>query len=142
MMQEWNIDTKKTQQIVIGTLDSSIVETLKAKFSGFNFHIHVVQKGLDILTKILDHKIDLLIIDVDLAGMMGVDVLPIVKRLRPRLPVILITDDFNLRIRKIAAEIGVRYQAFKPISDSESSAIASATERIIEKSKVAQVFQD
>lgn len=140
MMREWNIDTTNVKQILIGTLDNNIVDSLKHKFKGSEFSIHVTQKGLDILTKILDYKIDLLIIDVDLAGMMGVDVLPIVKKLRPRLPVILITDDFNLRIRKIAAEIGVRYQAFKPISDSESNAIAAASEKIIEKSKEAAMI--
>jgi DNA-binding NtrC family response regulator len=135
MMREWNFDTTDVKQIVIGTLDNKIVDSLNQKFKGSDFHVHIVQKGLDILTTILDQKVDLLIIDVDLAGMMGVDILPIVKKLRPRLPVILITDDYNLRIRKIAAEIGVRYQAFKPISDTESNAIASASEKIIEKSK-------
>ena len=137
MMKEWKVDTKDTQHIVIGTLDNSIVDSLKEKLGESHFHIHVVQKGIDILTIILDYHVDLLIVDVDLAGMMGIDILPIVKRLRPRLPVILITDDINLRIRKIAAEIGVRYQAFKPISDFDSNAIAVATELIMEKAKVA-----
>lgn len=132
-MREWNVDTTDVRQIVVGTLDEKTVESLRERFNGPDYHIQVVQKGLDILTIILDQKIDLLIIDVDLAGMMGVDILPIVKRLRPRLPVIIITDDYNLRIRKIAAEMGVRYQAFKPISDSETLAIARATKKIVEK---------
>jgi len=133
MMQQPNSDTESMKRIVIGTLDSRTVKVLKEKLGNGNYKIYVVQKGIDVLVKILDHDIDLLIMDIDLAGIMGVEVLPVVKRLRPRLPVILITDDFNHRIRKIAAELGINYQAFKPISTSETDAIVSATQTIIER---------
>ena len=133
MTQQSNSETESMKRIVIGTLDSQMVEALKKKLGKGNYKFYVVQRGIDVLVKILDHNIDLLIMDIDLAGIMGVEVLPVVKRLRPRLPVILITDDFNHRIRKVAAELGINYQAFKPISTSETDAIVSATETIIER---------
>jgi len=65
-----------------------------------------------------------------------VEILPVIRRLRPRLPVILITDAFTHRIRKIAAELGITYQAYKPMSQNETEAIITATEKIVEKNAV------
>ena len=88
--------------------------------------------------EILDHDIDLLILDLDLAGVMGIEILPVIRRLRPRLPVILITDDVNSRIRKMAAELGITYQAYKPMTAAETEAIVSATERLMERKPVGE----
>ena len=119
--------------IVIGTLDHHVFENLNSKLAGWNYDIRFVQRGVKILLEILDHEIDLLILDLDLAGVMGIEILPVIRRLRPRLPVILITDDMNTRIRKMAAELGVTYQAYKPINIAQTEAIISATERLMER---------
>lgn len=119
--------------IVIGTFDYHVFENLNSKLAGSNYDIRFVQRGVKILLEILDHEIDLLILDLDLAGVMGIEILPVIRRLRPRLPVILITDDMNTRIRKMAAELGVTYQAYKPINIAQTEAIISATERLMER---------
>ena len=133
MMRE-NKNNQKKKLIVVGTIDFGVVEGLKERMNGANYEVHFVQKGISVLVEILDNEVDLLILDLELAGIMGVEILPVIRRLRPRLPVILITDDFTHRIRKIAAELGITYQAYKPISPNETEAIISATESIVEKS--------
>lgn len=125
------MNRKKT--IVIGTFDHQVFVNLNAKLAGANYDVRYVQSGLKILMEILDHDVDLLILDLDLAGMMGIEVLPVIRRLRPRLPIILITDDVNTRIRKLAAELGITYQAYKPMTTAATEAIVSATERLMER---------
>jgi DNA-binding response OmpR family regulator len=127
---------KKRKAIVIGTFDYQVFVNLNSKLAGANYDVRFVQRGLKILMEILDHDIDLLILDLDLAGVMGIEILPVIRRLRPRLPVILITDDVNLRIRKMAAELGITYQAYKPMTTAETEAIVSATERLMERKPV------
>lgn len=122
---------KKT--VIIGTFDYQIYEHLNEKLESANFTVRLAQRGVKILLEILDNEIDLLILDLDLAGVMGADILPVIRRIRPRLPVILITDDMNAKIRKMAAEMGVTYQAYKPMSNAETNAIALATERLINR---------
>ncbi len=133
MMKE-NIKLKKAKLILVGTIDFGVVEGLKERMKGANYEVHFVQKGISVLSEILDNDVDLLILDLELAGIMGVEILPVIRRLRPRLPVILITDDFTNRVRKVAAELGITYQASKPMSPNETEAIISATESIVEKS--------
>ncbi len=123
----------KRKTIVIGTFDYHVFESLNAKLAGSNYNVRFVQRGVKVLLEILDYDADLLILDLDLAGVMGIEILPVIRRLRPRLPVILITEDMNLRIRKMAAELGVTYQAYKPINIAQTEAIVSATERLMER---------
>ena len=126
------IKTKlKQKRVVVGTIDFKIIQTLGRRFSTSDYDVCYIQRGVNLLIEILDNNVDLLILDLELAGVMGVEVLPVIRRLRPRLPIILISDDFTHRIRKIAAEQGITYQAYKPVSDNESDAIASAAQEII-----------
>ncbi len=122
---------KKT--IIIGTVDVEIFNHLRAELDGPDYSVRQVQRGVNILLEILDNDIDLLILDVDLTGIIAVDILPVIRRIRPRLPVILITEDVNAKIRKMAAELGVIYQAYKPMTNAETSAIARATNRLISR---------
>jgi len=124
---------KEKKRILIGTLDYEIIKNLGRGFACTDYKIRYAQKGIDVLLEILDNEIDLLILDLELAGIMGIEMLPVIRRLRPRLPVVLIADDYTQKIRKIAAEQGVLYQAFKPISTSETDAIVSASNNVIEK---------
>ncbi len=127
---------KRTKNIVIGTFDYQMFVNLNARLGAADYNIRFIQRGVKILMEILDNDVDLLILDIDLAGLMGMEILPVIRRLRPRLPIILITDDLNLRIRKMAAELGVTYQAYKPITGEEADAIVSATERIMERKPI------
>jgi len=135
-MMNKNTKPDKKKLVVVGTIDFGVVEDLKQRLNGDTYKVRFVQKGISVLIEILDNDVDLLILDLELAGVMGVEILPVIRRLRPRLPVILITDDFTHRIRKIAAELGITYQAYKPMSKNETEAIISATEKIVEKNAV------
>lgn len=127
------IGTMRKKTILVGTFDYNVYESLKARLNNSGHDVRFVQRGVKVLLEILDHDVDLLILDLDLAGVLGMEILPVIRRLRPRLPVILITDDMNTKIRKMAAELGVTYQAYKPMSTMETDAIISTTERIMEK---------
>lgn len=119
--------------ILIASFDQRVYENLSTSLQDLGYPIRFAQRGAQVLSEILDGKIELLILDVELAGIMGIELLPVIKKLRPRLPVILITDDINRRIRQAAAEQGVIYQAYKPITLQETSSITKVTEKVIER---------
>lgn len=119
--------------IVIGTFDYDVYDHLKDRLCNDDAQVTLVQSGSKLLLELLDNKVDLLILDLDVTGVLGIEILPVIRRLRPRLPIILITDDMNAKIRKIAAEMGVTYQTYKPMSNAETQAIATATERLLDR---------
>lgn len=131
---------REKKRIVVATIDHTIEDTLGKQLDANELDVCFVRKGGELLLEILDRDINLLILDIDLADITGVEILPVIRRMRPRLPVILISDDYTNKIRKAAAEQGITYQATKPISKAEGSAILSATSRIIGKTSLVPVF--
>jgi len=139
-MQTENGTLQRKRLVVVATIDRMIEETLGNQLSSPDYNLSFVRKGTDVLAEILEKDVDLLILDLDLSGVMGIDILPVIRKIRPRLPIILISEDFTYRIRKLVAEQGITYQAIKPMSEEEAGAIGMATEKIIEKKEIARIF--
>ena len=73
----------------------------------------------DLLLKILDKDIDLAIIDEDLAGMAGSKLIQIIKKSRPRIPLIIISSGNSKEELARVLEQGVFYFIIKPINGEE-----------------------
>lgn len=129
----------RNRVVVVATSDRAMEDALRAKLGEKQLQVHVVRRNNEAILEILDRDIDLLIVDVDISGCIGVDILPVVRRLRPRLPVVLISEDFTHRIRKVAAEQGVTYQSQKPHSTLETNDIVAITEKIVARRELMHV---
>jgi two-component system response regulator YesN len=73
----------------------------------------------DLLLKILDKDIDLAIIDENLAGMDGAKLIKIIKKSRPRIPLIIISSGDSKEELARVLEQGVFYFIIKPINAEE-----------------------
>ena len=73
----------------------------------------------DLLLKILDKDIDLAIIDENLAGMAGSKLIKIIKKSRPRIPLIIISSGNSKEELARVLEQGVFYFIIKPINGQE-----------------------
>ena len=73
----------------------------------------------DLLLKILDKDIDLAIIDEDLAGLAGSKLIQIIKKSRPRIPLIIISSGNSKEELARVLEQGVFYFIIKPINGEE-----------------------
>ena len=78
----------------------------------------VVDSG-DLLLKILDTDIDLAIIDENLAGMVSSKLIKIIKKSRPRIPLIIISSGNSKEEFARVLEQGVFYFIMKPINGEE-----------------------
>jgi len=72
-----------------------------------------------LLLKILDKDIDLAIIDENLAGMAGSKLIKIIKKSRPRIPLIIISSGNSKEELARVLEQGVFYFIIKPINGQE-----------------------
>lgn len=86
-----------------------------------------VGDSADLLIKILDADIDLAIIDMKLSGIAGSKVVEIIKKSRPRIPLIILTAGNSTETVARILEQGVFYFLVKPIASEElRSAVESA----------------
>ena len=80
----------------------------------------------DLLLKILDKDIDLAIIYENLAGLAGSKLIKIIKKSRPRIPLIIISTGNSKEELARVLEQGVHYFILKPINGQElKEAVAS-----------------
>lgn len=133
MPSEYATGAKTPHRVLLASIDATIQTSLDELFDAEHYCVETINRAGEVLLALLERDVDLLIFDLDIQGIMGPELLPVIRKLRPRLPIILVTEDYTLNIRKIAAEQGMTYQTFKPSNSAETRAIIHATEKIIEK---------
>lgn len=85
-----NVD-QDTSTILIVDDDSNVLEVLEARLLSAGFRIYKAENGPDAVQLIKDNKIDLMISDMKMPGMSGMEVLTKARSLQPGLPIIFLT---------------------------------------------------
>jgi len=84
----------------------------------------------DLLLRILDKDVDLVIIDENLAGLSGSTLIKIIKKSRPRIPLIIISSGNSKEDLARVLEQGVYYFILKPVNAQEfKEAVASGLKK-------------
>ena len=102
--------------ILIGSSEMSLKETL-TDFIASNFQKSVlgVTETSDLLLETIDKEVDLAIIDTNLKGLTIAKTIQIIKKTRPRVPVIVISDDYTVATGSRIMEQGIFYYMYKPV---------------------------
>ncbi len=79
------------KKILIIEDDEAMRSLLKDLLDEEGFAVEAVSNGFDALQKLTEHPFDLIITDIHMPGLTGLDLLPRIKKLQPRAPVIVIT---------------------------------------------------
>ena len=106
--------------ILIGSSEASVKKTLTDFITAtFNKEVLGVTETSDFLLETIDKDVELAIIDTNLKGLTTAKTIQILKKCRPRVPVIVISDDYSVATGSRIIEQGVFYYTYKPI-DLES----------------------
>ena len=77
--------------------------------------VHTLKSGRKGLKYIVEHQLDVVIIDAHLEGLSGLETLLHIKRIKPELPVIVWSGDTDLELEKSAKERGAVAFFAKPV---------------------------
>ena len=108
-----NSGSKKT--ILIASDDKTTTECIFNIIDKEQFNTICSRKASEVLLNILDVDLDLLIIDTELSGISGIEAMPIIKKLRPNVPIIIVSSDNSFEVRQQIAELGIWSNLNKPI---------------------------
>jgi PAS domain S-box-containing protein len=95
------------------------IETLKGNFQDNGYHITTADNGEEGVRKFRNANFDLVITDLKLKGMDGLEVSRKVKKINPRIPVIVVTGYPKLLSADEASRFGVHDFVSKPFTWSE-----------------------
>jgi DNA-binding NarL/FixJ family response regulator len=85
---------------------------------------------LGVLAQVIERETGFLVLDLDMHGHVRHRCFAVIRKIRPRLPIVVISDDFTNRIRKNCCRTRNDLTAFKPKTRAEVGAIFTAAERI------------
>ncbi len=82
---------KNTTTILIVDDDKNVLEVLEARLISAGFNIHRAENGRTALRILKEHHVDLMISDMKMPGMSGMEVLTKARTIHPGLPIIFLT---------------------------------------------------
>jgi len=103
------------KKILIVEDDEAMRALLKDLLDGEGFHTESVSNGFDALQKIIEASFDLIITDIQMPRLTGLDILPRIKKLQPQTPVIVITAFGSDELYRRSLEKGATGYLEKPI---------------------------
>ena len=103
--------------------ERSILDTLRILLRGEGFEVSVSDSGRDALERIQELQPDVVLTDIRMPGVTGIDVLSAVRDRDPDLPVILMTAQASLQSAVQAVNQGAFYYVQKPFRNDEMAAL-------------------
>ena len=108
------MDNNKKRILVIED-DQEMRSLLKDFFEEEGFEIDSVSNGSEVFRILVREPFDLVITDIRMPGLTGLDILPGIKKLQPEAPIIVITAFGSEEVHRRAIERGATAYLEKPI---------------------------
>lgn len=106
---------KHPMRVLLADDDSDVRESLREFLASEGFTIVEADSGLTALEILLEQRMSFSIMDVDMPGMNGIEVLRVVRQQRSGLPCIFISGDDSRQRQVEAFEVGAFSMLSKPI---------------------------
>ena len=121
-MQASSKDSAMVHILIIDD-DDEMRSVLKELLEEERFETECASNGYDALQKIARKPFDLIITDIEMRGLTGLDILPEMKKLRPEASIIVMTSFANEEVRRRSLEKGASGYLEKPIHTKKLKAL-------------------
>ena len=117
---------ERTMRVIVASSNDSLRRSVDRSLEQLSCEIRTVSRSGDLLISVLRWDYDLVVLDMALEGMTALETLSILKRLRPKSPVIVLSADRSADLRTQALQAGaLRYFVIPFDLDSLVSAARS-----------------
>ena len=120
----------KSKTIFIAYQDNLWARSLSTHFHSLGYRVEIAKWLSDMIRRIRNGKIHVILLDDEIEGVKACDIVPIFKKINPRIQVIVISSEESIGSVKRLRGAGIFYQAMKPVDLEE---IRSAVECAFEK---------
>lgn len=125
--------TEKIKVLVVDD-NESICQLLDATLSEEGYEVDCVMRGDDGVEMATDNQYHIVMLDLMLPGMHGIDVLREVRAIRPRTDVIMMTSSATLETAVEALRLGAQDYLFKPFENIDM--VIQVVQRTLEKRRL------
>ena len=125
----------ETKQVLVADDEDNLRRVLKAQLQHDGYEVQCVADGAAVLDAMADHHIDVLITDLRMPKLDGMQVLKAVSDRHPNVPVIMITAHGTVDTAVEALKLGAFDYVTKPFDRAEFRAVVSKAARTSELSQ-------
>ena len=121
----------KPKVILMAYQDDAWVKPISTLLCGMGYRVETSRTVDEIISKVRKEEIRVVLLDDEMGGIKASNLIPLLKRLNPRVQIIVISSGQSLGQAKRLREAGIFYQAMKPVDGEEiRSAVACAFDKI------------
>lgn len=107
------------RKILIASPEPSAGQELLERFSAQGYQTVAVERGGDALLAVAEENIGLVVLDISIQEPSGAKTVEILRKIRPRLPVIVLSGDSSVEMGRQILQHGVLYYFLKPLNFEE-----------------------
>ncbi|MGH7451378.1 MAG: response regulator [bacterium] len=127
MQKEWRTQEEEDAFVVLlATSDQKMAEELNRAFGNKEVEVLMFDTTRDIILAMAERKIDLMILDPDVTELKGLEILPVIKKLRPQVRIIAMSEDLSFERRAALVKEGILYQIQAPIQPAQISEVVES----------------
>lgn len=120
-------------KLVLASFDVQVIAVFEQVLQKSAFRLVIEKNKLQAIWDTFDDSVVCLVMDLDLRDAESLAFLKIVKKIRPRLPlVVLLTEETSIQSRSLA-EIGIYYRTLKPLRLEEIVELMRGIEKVNER---------
>ena len=121
----------KTKTILIAYQDDLWARSLSTYFHGIGYRVETAKIVSDLIRRVRNGNTQIVLLDEEIEGIRACDLVPLFKKIKEGVQVIVISSELPLGLAKRLREGGIFYQAMKPVDLEEiRSAVECACEKI------------
>ena len=115
--------------VLFASKDEDLKERVLEVLNQDKHRVVVVNNCKDALESLLDSDFDAIIFDHDLGELDSTDAMELIKKIRPELPLIALSDATSYESEVKIAKLGVHFRLNKPLDDEITKALFENLER-------------
>jgi NADH-quinone oxidoreductase subunit E len=121
--------------VLIASSDEPLAEYLYHQLSGLGWNVSRLTGVSEIIHQVKEREDRILILDSSIEGIPSFDLLPLIKKTSPGIPVISLGEDSSLESSKRVRLQGIFFLAMKPVDPEEIRAAAGDAIRMLKQRK-------
>jgi DNA-binding NtrC family response regulator len=132
----WNFDLTDTHKVIlVASEDQHVVQVFGQAVTNSSYKLLVEKNKLRSVWEILSNRVACIVIDLKPHDEENAAFINIIKKIRPRLPIVIISAEEKYDSTDLLEESGVFYRTFKPLREEEIKQLMEGIDRIIQRNQ-------
>jgi len=128
--------------VIVADRDVEVRKQLLLLLSAKGYEVKTTDSASDLIRE-LQRTLGIIVLDSELSGMKAYEMIPLIKRVNPKLPIIVMSESGSLELAQRIRNEGIFFYAMKPIDPDEiGTVVASAFKKLEHETQCCEANAD